>query len=816
MGFVQVLSAFAVFLCFYGSFQVLAVGDERQVLEVTVKKNGYEYGVSFPCQAAQFGSQVRNEGIVSQKIHVAQYSTCPEGSHARYPGGFVMNQHLHGCYFVHEAYAAQVSGAAAAIIINEYYSPETLLMGAPRSYNNEVTIPTCMISKRQGEFLIKYMKNGYGITASLHNGATEIVTVKKENVAIVGYAVSLDGTKTFSNKQYTEIEQSSIDDTYTLIAIEARKQSLSKEGKFSVSVSDTFGSNNNWLCKSSQSGIEANWKSLDFKPAAGKDGWKKPNINAASKGDWILMEEESHLYCRGARYNERIENNGYEYVFVKDRVPFKDADANCAKILGDGAHLASIHSDNENRLVRSLAYTAHSSGVWIGVNDIDQEGQFVWTDKRLLDYTNWARGHPSKTDYDNEYDCVSMRSYDGLWSDGVCKTERPSICKRASDSPDQPSDDKTCLAYFGGNITTPGKPPQSLSGTKYGLCQTSSKRSCCSKQFIDTFISPRYEQLEKRVTSKACLDVLSQFICYSCRDTQSNYLIPPNAKEGRFKMTANICEDTCITVFESCRSESFFTAKTSKEFCEDFNQDVDQYLRFEVKPSSSPECFRIDGLPPYIDTWKPKTPLSPTNQEVRIQFNEQIQLVDGAMEIIAADKAHDDEDEEDAHVHVISIFSSTVRLTKTVWTDDTLVINLERASEECILDRKGKWYIRIPSMTIVDMAGNFYPGNIGHPVEVETTEAFCGNRKSKGSGGGFGKFFLTVSLIGIFGFAGYYVYKKKTESGYRFSDLGDGFRQTPTSFSADPMASSTSSSNNYQPPADIPESNYVRLETDDV
>lgn len=37
----------------------------------------------------------------------------------------------------------------------------------------------------------------------------------------------------------------------------------------------------------------------------------------------------------------------------------------------------------------------YSDDLWIGMNDVNWEMHFVWTDGKGISYTNWAKGHPS-------------------------------------------------------------------------------------------------------------------------------------------------------------------------------------------------------------------------------------------------------------------------------------------------------------------------------------------------------------------------------------------------------------------------------------
>lgn len=37
----------------------------------------------------------------------------------------------------------------------------------------------------------------------------------------------------------------------------------------------------------------------------------------------------------------------------------------------------------------------YNDDFWIGMNDVNWEMHFVWTDGKGTSYTNWAKGHPT-------------------------------------------------------------------------------------------------------------------------------------------------------------------------------------------------------------------------------------------------------------------------------------------------------------------------------------------------------------------------------------------------------------------------------------
>ena len=68
-----------------------------------------------------------------------------------------------------------------------------------------------------------------------------------------------------------------------------------------------------------------------------------------------------------------------------------------AKCESDGATLATPRSDAENDFFVELL---PGENIWIGINDIDQEGRFVYDDGSDVSYTKWntASGEPSGSD----------------------------------------------------------------------------------------------------------------------------------------------------------------------------------------------------------------------------------------------------------------------------------------------------------------------------------------------------------------------------------------------------------------------------------
>ncbi|XP_071485675.1 echinoidin-like [Diadema antillarum] len=77
---------------------------------------------------------------------------------------------------------------------------------------------------------------------------------------------------------------------------------------------------------------------------------------------------------------------------------------------------------------------ARDHGFWFGLNDIDSEGTFVWSDGSPVDYTKWIPGQP--TNYGGNEDCGHMWYRDAQtdttrdWNDAPCSSEVSFICQK--------------------------------------------------------------------------------------------------------------------------------------------------------------------------------------------------------------------------------------------------------------------------------------------------------------------------------------------------------------------------------------------------
>ncbi|XP_072013215.1 uncharacterized protein [Amphiura filiformis] len=125
--------------------------------------------------------------------------------------------------------------------------------------------------------------------------------------------------------------------------------------------------------------------------------------------------------CAGTTFN------GYCYIYVASpSKSWTNAQTHCEGNLASGvrANLVSIHSQAEFNIVNNLGNS--NNEVWIGLNDINREGTFVWSDGSATDYGRIR----------NRNDCVAqVRSGSGKWKTLRCSNTKSFVCKYQLSSP---------------------------------------------------------------------------------------------------------------------------------------------------------------------------------------------------------------------------------------------------------------------------------------------------------------------------------------------------------------------------------------------
>ncbi|XP_026080669.1 CD209 antigen-like protein C [Carassius auratus] len=91
-----------------------------------------------------------------------------------------------------------------------------------------------------------------------------------------------------------------------------------------------------------------------------------------------------------------------------------------------GADLVIINTEEKQRLISSLV----SERVWIGLSDIENEGNMTWVDSSTVNQTFWFEGEPNNAG-GNE-DCIELMPSEPTlnWNDLPCSANRKGICEK--------------------------------------------------------------------------------------------------------------------------------------------------------------------------------------------------------------------------------------------------------------------------------------------------------------------------------------------------------------------------------------------------
>ncbi|XP_035388895.1 collectin-11 [Electrophorus electricus] len=118
------------------------------------------------------------------------------------------------------------------------------------------------------------------------------------------------------------------------------------------------------------------------------------------------------------------ETDSKVYLLVKEERRYRDAELSCQ---ARGGHLAMPKDAATNRVLAGYITGAGLSRVYIGINDLEREGQFVYVERSPMStFSRWREGEPNDA-YEDE-DCVELLS-SGEWVDVACSLTMYFVCE---------------------------------------------------------------------------------------------------------------------------------------------------------------------------------------------------------------------------------------------------------------------------------------------------------------------------------------------------------------------------------------------------
>ncbi|XP_056315720.1 CD209 antigen-like protein B [Danio aesculapii] len=147
-----------------------------------------------------------------------------------------------------------------------------------------------------------------------------------------------------------------------------------------------------------------------------------------------LNQKKLELENRVTSLNdELIEASKNETLCGLDRLFFSDEAKSWSQsrqfCRDRGADLVIIKSEKKQKIVSLLV----NERVWIGLSDIESEGNLTWVDNSTLNQGFWRKGEPN--DEHGIEDCVEIMGSHGFsalnnWNDLPCSQKRKAICEK--------------------------------------------------------------------------------------------------------------------------------------------------------------------------------------------------------------------------------------------------------------------------------------------------------------------------------------------------------------------------------------------------
>ena len=114
--------------------------------------------------------------------------------------------------------------------------------------------------------------------------------------------------------------------------------------------------------------------------------------------------------------------SGSCYLLVNSEQTWDSSEVNCLRY---GSHLVDIQEYDEQQFL--YQYITESGKYWIGLNDLNTEGTFVWTSAAPTSYEEWRSVYTYQDTAGQ--DCVAIYGSTNNWHTDICSLKRFSFCK---------------------------------------------------------------------------------------------------------------------------------------------------------------------------------------------------------------------------------------------------------------------------------------------------------------------------------------------------------------------------------------------------
>lgn len=131
------------------------------------------------------------------------------------------------------------------------------------------------------------------------------------------------------------------------------------------------------------------------------------SVNYKCETGWTIFQDHCYLINNDALFT------------------WSSAKSYCTSLNAD---LLSVSTAEEQTFINEHAQADDPNGrLWIGLNDLNVEGNFEWSDGTDVGYTQWEPLQPNDSG-----DCVIFRIFANDWNDIPCNTPLGAYCKKAA------------------------------------------------------------------------------------------------------------------------------------------------------------------------------------------------------------------------------------------------------------------------------------------------------------------------------------------------------------------------------------------------
>ncbi|KAL4221429.1 hypothetical protein ACF0H5_019687 [Mactra antiquata] len=112
------------------------------------------------------------------------------------------------------------------------------------------------------------------------------------------------------------------------------------------------------------------------------------------------------------------------FELVESHTSWEQAVKHCHDL---GGEIVTVKSLTLNRLLHEYILINYKHKTWIGLSDVNTDGQFTWSSGEPVSYTNWINGNAASSTSIGH--CIVIEPTTGMWQGENCIWSYPYVCE---------------------------------------------------------------------------------------------------------------------------------------------------------------------------------------------------------------------------------------------------------------------------------------------------------------------------------------------------------------------------------------------------